>query len=72
MIATNQSPRTISIVEAARLLGIGKDLAYQEAKTGKLAGATVLRIGHRMVIPRAELERVLGESIEGEGLLTAK
>lgn len=72
VIVREPKTRTVSIGEAARILGIGRDLAYTEARKGSLAGATVLRIGNRMVIPRAELERVLGERIEEEESLVTK
>lgn len=52
--------RTYSIVEAAKLLGVGKDTAYRQAHTGELAGVPVMRIMGRMVIPAARLDAALG------------
>ena len=43
---------TVSVPEAARLLGIGKTLAYQAARRGDLP---VIRIGRRVVVNRARL-----------------
>lgn len=45
-----------SIPETALVLGISRTLAYDLANTGKLP---VLRLGKRMVVPKASLERML-------------
>ena len=52
--------RTCSIEEAAADLGIGRSLAYELARTGRFP-VRVLRIGRLYKVPRAELERLLGE-----------
>lgn len=63
MTATTVS-RTLTVEEAAQELGISRYLAYEQARTGQLAGVTVLRVGRRLLIPRAALERVLaGEAV---------
>lgn len=49
---------TLSVDEAATLLGIGRSLAYDLARRGELPG--VLRLGHRLVVSRVKLERALG------------
>jgi excisionase family DNA binding protein len=46
----------LSVEEAAELLGISRSLAYELAARGQLP---VLRLGRRLVIPRAALERLL-------------
>ena len=51
--------RTLTIEEAARALGIGRNQGYLAAKRGDIP---VIRIGKRMLVPRAALERML----EGE------
>jgi hypothetical protein len=53
---------TLSVPEAARLLGISRNLAYQLAgDQGELAGVPVIRLGERrLVIPRAPFLRALG------------
>jgi excisionase family DNA binding protein len=52
---------TFTIEEAAELLGIGRNTAYNAAHTGELAGIPVIRVGaKRLVVPRAPLERLLG------------
>jgi hypothetical protein len=52
--------RTVSVEEAARELGISRALAYDLARTtGRLGGVPVVRLGRRIVVPRAALDRVL-------------
>jgi len=47
-------PRTISVEDAARELGIGRQLAYQLARSGELPG--VMRLGHRFVVVRERFD----------------
>jgi excisionase family DNA binding protein len=56
-------PATLSITEAAAVLGIGRTLAYELARTGELP---TLRLGRRLVVPRHALERMLGASAPTE------
>lgn len=66
MTATLTS-RTLTIDEAAQVLGISRYLAYEQARTGKIAGVAVLKVGRRLLVPRAALDRVLaGESTQRE------
>jgi len=52
---------TLTVPEAADLLGIGRNLAYEIAKReGVLAGVPVIRVGRRLLIPHARLLAVLG------------
>ena len=52
---------TLTIPEAAELLGIGRSLAYEIAtRDGELASVPVIRVGRRLVIPEARLLAVLG------------
>lgn len=58
---------TVTIPEAAGLLGIGRNLAYQiAARDGELAGVPVIRIGRRLLVPHARLLAALG-LISGDG-----
>lgn len=50
----------VSVAEAARLLGIGRTLAYRCVQTGELPSIT---LGGRILIPRMALEQI----IEGAG-----
>lgn len=47
---------TITVEEAARLIGIGRSGAYAAAQRGELP---TLRIGRRLVVPTAALLRLL-------------
>jgi hypothetical protein len=52
---------TLTVPEAARLLGIGRNLAYDiAARDGEIAGVPVIRVGRRLLIPLARLFEVLG------------
>ena len=50
---------TISVGEAAKLLGIGRALAYELARRNEIP---VLKLGHRFVVPRAALLRMIGDA----------
>ena len=48
---------TMSIEEAAKVLGVGRNFCYELAKTGQLP---TIRLGsRRLVIPRIALEKML-------------
>jgi len=49
---------TLTVEEAAHLLGISRGLAYELARCGKLP---VIRLGHRILIPRVALEKMLSQ-----------
>lgn len=49
---------TLSVEEAARMLGIGRNLCYDRVKTGEIP---VIRIGRRLLVPRAALEKLLAD-----------
>jgi excisionase family DNA binding protein len=54
---TKDNPaRTVSVPEAGRQLGVGRDAAYRAAALGQLP---TIRIGRRLLVPRAALERLL-------------
>jgi excisionase family DNA binding protein len=46
---------TVTVDEAAKLLGIGRTLAYEAVRVGELP---TIRIGRRILIPVAELIRL--------------
>lgn len=48
---------TISVPRAGRIVGIGRAAAYQAAQDGTLP---TLKFGHRIVVPTAQLLRLLG------------
>jgi excisionase family DNA binding protein len=49
--------QTYTVFEAAKVLGIGRGAAYEAARTGTLP---TIRVGRRILVPRANLERLLG------------
>ena len=52
---------TVTIEEAAELLGVGRNTAYAAAaRDGALAGVPVIHVGRRKVLPRSQLLDVLG------------
>ncbi len=52
-------PLTLTIEQVAARLGVSRTFAYELAKADRLP-VPVLRLGRRMVVPRAALDRVLG------------
>ena len=53
---------TVSIEEAATVLGISRALGYESARRGDIP---VIRIGRRLVVPKDRLEALLaGEASE--------
>lgn len=52
----SQERLTLTVEEAAALLGVSRALAYDMVKVGKIPA---IRFGKRLVIPRAALERLL-------------
>ena len=57
METSNHRAATLKVEEAAIILGIGRQTAYELAKQGKLPGA--LRLGRRIVVSRSQLEHFL-------------
>jgi excisionase family DNA binding protein len=58
-IQSSASGSTVSVEEAARLLGIGRTLAYRLAAADELP-VPVVRIGRKLRIPAAPLRALLG------------
>jgi excisionase family DNA binding protein len=60
METTPERPRhqreTLTVPEAGEILGISRSSAFQAASNGELP---VIRIGKRLLVPRAALERML-------------
>ena len=52
----HQERLCLSVPEAAKMLGISRGLAYEMARCGKLP---TIRFGHRILIPKAALEKML-------------
>lgn len=62
----HMSKLTISIPDAARLMGVGKNRVYEMAKSGQIP---VLKIGNRYIIPKANFEAWLTEQAENHAEL---
>jgi excisionase family DNA binding protein len=54
---------TISVEEAGRLLGISRGSAYEAARRGDIP---TIRIGKRLIVPVAGLERLLASAGKGQ------
>lgn len=57
-------PDFLTVVEAARVLRIGRTVAYEQAAryeaTGGAEGLPVVRLGRQFRVPRAQLEALAG------------
>ena len=49
---------TLSVEEAAKVLGIGRNLCYDKCKSGEIP---VIKIGRRLLVPRSALEKLLAD-----------
>ena len=68
MKAPRTDSLTMTIPEAARALGISKNLAYALAREGRLP---VIHISdRRLVVPKAQLERFLNGATNGSSRAT--
>ena len=68
-VKTSVPRTTYTIAEAARLLGVAKNSAYQAVqRNGALAGVDVIRVGRRLVVPSVPLRQALGLNDETENL----
>ena len=52
---------TMTVPEAAKLLGIGRSAAYEAAARGELAS---VRVGRSIRIPRVAIERMLAVALQ--------
>jgi len=57
-----QGKQTYTVEEAARILGIGRQTAYELARRGELPG--IKRLGGRFIVSRIQLEEYLGKNQE--------
>lgn len=55
---------TLTVEEAAKMLGIGRNLCYERVKTGDLPS---IKIGRRILIPRRALEKFLEQAGKDKG-----
>ncbi len=55
-MADFQERKTLTIEEAAKELGVGRNQAYEAAHKGEIP---TVRIGRRILVPRVAFERLL-------------
>jgi len=61
-VANGSEPRlTMSVEEAAKVLGISRSLAYKAVTTNEIPH---IRIGRRILIPRSRLQQLLDHPSE--------
>lgn len=51
---------TLTVDEAAKRLGIGRNQAYEAVKRAEIP---CIKIGRRLLVPRAALEKMLGSGV---------
>lgn len=61
---TASLPPTLTIEECASVLRLSRGSAYEAARTGQIP---TIRIGRRLLVPRAMLLRMLGEDVPAAG-----
>lgn len=65
----DKNPNTLTVPQAARILGIGLNVAYDAARKGQIP---TLRMGkRRLVVPRHKLEAILGGPIPDDAVCGA-
>ena len=47
---------TLTVPEASKILGVGKNAGYAAARTGQIP---TIRIGRRLLVPKLKLRRLL-------------
>jgi excisionase family DNA binding protein len=52
---------TLSVDEAGKMLGLSRGLMYQAVRKGEIPS---IRIGRRILIPRAALHRMLKDAVD--------
>lgn len=60
-----QEPQTFTVEQAGRLLGVGRSLAYEAARTGQIP---VIRVGKRLLVPKSALFRMLAAAESSPGV----
>lgn len=61
---SDERPPVLTITEAASLLRISRNSAYEAARRGEIP---TIRLGRRLLVPRAALERLLEQAGAGPG-----
>ena len=61
--ASSSQRQTMSVMEAAKILGLSRERAYLSARDGSLP---VLRFGRKLVVPVSALEAMLAGQVTSE------
>ena len=62
MGTTQDGRRAVSVEQSAQFIGVGRSLAWQLVKEGKLRS---VRAGHRVLVPLTAIDEFLaGQSVE--------
>ena len=56
--------KTVTIEEAATILGVGRNKAYEAARSGEIP---TIRIGKRLLVPQVALNRLLAAEAQTVG-----
>jgi len=64
MVSDNTDRLVFTVNEARQKLGISRGLTYEAIRTGKIPS---IRIGRRILIPKAALQRLLEKDSQLEG-----
>ena len=59
MLKDRDEKLVLSVEEARKMLGLSRGLTYEAIRNGEIPS---IRIGHRILIPKVALERMLGVS----------
>lgn len=62
---TENEKKILSVTEAAKILGVSRNLAYEGVMRGQIPS---IRIGRRILVPRVALDKLL----QNAGTVTAK
>ena len=65
---TNSDRLTITVPQAGQIIGISRGCAYEAARRGQIP---TIRIGGRLVVPKAKLLRMLGEEADASNSAVA-
>jgi hypothetical protein len=60
---TAPRPATLTIPEASRALGFGRSLGYELAAADRFP-CRIIRAGKRYMVPRVEVEKLIGVPLE--------
>lgn len=58
-LGKSDEPLALSVMETAKILGVGRSSVYEAIRTGQIPS---LRFGKRILVPRAALNKVLAQA----------